>query len=110
MHRSRLLLAALLVTLGFVGEAPLTTAGKLISAVSQPDPALASRHGVEARFFLVKVTTEHLTRLAAMIARVELRTRVGLVLPLAEARDAHLVLEGQRSAPKGKIVLAVVGH
>ncbi len=88
----------------------LRPGGKLISAVSQPDPALAERHGVEARFFLVKVTTEHLTRLAAMIARVELRTRVGLVLPLAEARDAHLVLEGQRSAPKGKIVLAVVGR
>ena len=45
-----------------------------------------------------------------MIDRGDLRTRVGLVLPLAEAREAHFVLEGQRPAPKGKIVLAVDGR
>jgi NADPH:quinone reductase-like Zn-dependent oxidoreductase len=88
----------------------LRRGGKLISAVSQPDPALASMHGVEARFFLVKVTTEHLTRLADMIDRGDLRTRVGSVLTLAEAREAHFMLEGQRPASKGKIVLTVDGR
>jgi NADPH:quinone reductase-like Zn-dependent oxidoreductase len=85
----------------------LRRGGKLISAVRQPDRELATRHGVEARFFLVKVTSEHLRRISAMIDRGDLRTRLGLVLPLAQAREAHLILDGQRPAPKGKIVLAV---
>ena len=88
----------------------LRRGGRLISAVSQPGPELAERHGVEARFFLVQVTTEHLMRVAAMIARGELQTQVGLVLPLAEARDEHLMLEGQLPATKGKIVLSVGGQ
>ena len=37
----------------------------------------------------------------------KLRTRVGAVLPLADAREAHLMLERIRPQPKGKIVLAV---
>jgi NADPH:quinone reductase-like Zn-dependent oxidoreductase len=81
--------------------------GKLISAVSQPDQELASSHGVDATFFLVKVTTRHLTEIAELLDSGALRTRVGTVLPLAEAREAHLMLEGIRRAPKGKIILAV---
>jgi hypothetical protein len=34
-------------------------------------------------------------------------TSDGGVLPFAEAREAHLMLEGLRPQPKGKIVLAV---
>jgi len=34
-------------------------------------------------------------------------TRVGTVLPLAEARAAHEMLEGARPRPSGKIVLRV---
>jgi NADPH:quinone reductase-like Zn-dependent oxidoreductase len=85
----------------------LRRGGKLISAVSEPDQDLARSHGVEASFFLVKVTSRHLTGIADLIDRGELRTRVGAVLPLAQAREAHLVLEGRRPAPKGKIVLSV---
>jgi NADPH:quinone reductase-like Zn-dependent oxidoreductase len=85
----------------------LRRGGKLISAVHQPNRELATRYGVEARFFLVKVTSEHLRRISAMIDRGDLRTRLGLVLPLAQAREAHFILDGQRPAPKGKIVLAV---
>lgn len=85
----------------------LRRGGKLISAVSQPDQELAKSHGVDATFFLVKVTTRHLTELADLIDRGNLRTRVGTVLPLADARKAHFILEGQRPQPKGKIVLAV---
>ena len=36
----------------------LRRGGKLISAVSQPDQDLARSHGVDAAFFLVKVTTD----------------------------------------------------
>lgn len=85
----------------------LRPGGKLISAVSQPDRELAKSHGVDATFFLVKVTTGHLTEIADLIDRGNLRTRVGTVLPLADAREAHFILEGRRPPRKGKIVLAV---
>ena len=56
---------------------------------------------------LVNVTTKHLTEIAGLIDGGQLRTRVGTVLRLADAREAHLMLEGIRPAPKGKIVFAV---
>jgi NADPH:quinone reductase-like Zn-dependent oxidoreductase len=85
----------------------LRPGGKLISAVSQPDQDAARRHGVDATFFLVKVTRRYLTEIAERIDRGELRARVGAVLPLARAREAHFMLEGGRPKPRGKIVLTV---
>jgi NADPH:quinone reductase-like Zn-dependent oxidoreductase len=84
----------------------LRRGGKLISAVSSPDQDLAKSRGVDAAFFLVNVTTRHLTEIADLINLGHLRTRVGTVLPLADAREAHFILEGRRPRPKGKIVLA----
>jgi len=81
--------------------------GKLISAVSRPDQDLAKRYGVEAAFFLVDVTSQYLTEIARFIDGGKLRTNVGAVLPLADAREAHLMLERLRPPPKGKIVLDV---
>jgi NADPH:quinone reductase-like Zn-dependent oxidoreductase len=83
----------------------LRPGGKLISAVSEPDQDRAKRHGVTAAFFLVDVTTEYLRKIAELIDGGELKTRVGAVLPLADAREAHMMLEGLRTPPKGKIVL-----
>jgi NADPH:quinone reductase-like Zn-dependent oxidoreductase len=85
----------------------LRRGGKLISAVSDPDQDLAQRHGVEAAFFLVEVTTQALAQITSLIDGGNLRTRVGAVLRLADAREAHFMLEGVRPRPKGKIVLAV---
>ena len=85
----------------------LRRGGKLISAVSRPDQDLAKRYGVEAAFFLVDVTTQYLTEIARFIDAGKLRTNVGAVLPLADAREAHLMLERVRPQPKGKIVLDV---
>jgi NADPH:quinone reductase-like Zn-dependent oxidoreductase len=85
----------------------LRRGGKLVSAVSRPDAQLAQSHGVDAAFFLVNVTSRHLAEIAGLIDDGKLRTRVGAVLPLADAREAHFMLEGLRPAPKGKIVLAV---
>jgi NADPH:quinone reductase-like Zn-dependent oxidoreductase len=85
----------------------LRQGGKLISAVSQPDQDLAKSHGVDAIFFLVKVTTRYLTEIAGLIDSGELSTQVGTIIPLADAHEAHLMLEGIRPVPKGKIVLAV---
>ena len=85
----------------------LRRGGKLISAVSRPDQHLAQSHGVEAAFFLVNVTSQYLAEIASLIDGGTLRTRVGAVLPLADAREAHFMLEGVRPHPKGKIVLTV---
>jgi NADPH:quinone reductase-like Zn-dependent oxidoreductase len=83
----------------------LRRGGKLISAVSGPDQHLAQNHGVEAAFFLVNVTSQNLAEIAGLVDGGKLRTRVGAVLPLADAREAHLMLERERPQPKGKIVL-----
>ena len=88
----------------------LRPGGKLVSAVSEPDQELAKSRGVDATFFLVKVTTGHLREVADMVDRGDLRTRVGKVLPLADAREAHFILEGRRPSSKGKIVLAAEGQ
>jgi NADPH:quinone reductase-like Zn-dependent oxidoreductase len=85
----------------------LRRGGKLVSAVSQPDQDLARRHGVDATFFLVSVTSGCLGEIGDLIDSGRLRTRVGRVLPFAEAREAHLVLEGRRPSTKGKIVLSM---
>lgn len=86
----------------------LRRGGKLISAVSNPDQHLAHTYGVEAAFFLVNVTSQYLGEIAGLIDRGELKTRVGAVLPLSDARQAHLMLERVRPQPKGKIVLAII--
>jgi NADPH:quinone reductase-like Zn-dependent oxidoreductase len=85
----------------------LRRGGKLVSAVSDPDQHLAQSHGVEAAFFLVNVTSQYLAEITGLIDGGKLRTRVGAVLPLAQAREAHYMLERLRPQPKGKIVLAV---
>jgi NADPH:quinone reductase-like Zn-dependent oxidoreductase len=85
----------------------LRRGGKLVSAVSQPDQDKAKRHGVEAFFFLVEVTTDRLGKIASFIDNEEMRTQVGVVLPLAEARTAHEMLEGILPRRRGKIVLDV---
>ncbi|MBR0691994.1 NADP-dependent oxidoreductase [Bradyrhizobium lablabi] len=85
----------------------LRRGGKLVSAVSEPDQHRAKDHGVTAAFFLVEVNTERLRTIAELIDRGELKTCVGAVFPLASARDAHMMLEGRRLPPRGKIVLNV---
>lgn len=85
--------------------AVLKPGGALISAVSPPDQAIAATRGIRAAFFLVDVTTACLTQIAASIETGALVTTVGAVLPLAAARVAHEMVEGQR--PRGKIVLSV---
>jgi NADPH:quinone reductase-like Zn-dependent oxidoreductase len=85
----------------------LRPGGKLVSAVSQPDQRLAASHGVEAAFFLVNVTSQRLAEIASLIDAGKLMARVGAVLPLADAPEAHFMLEGVRPHPKGKIVLTV---
>jgi NADPH:quinone reductase-like Zn-dependent oxidoreductase len=84
--------------------AVLKPGGVLVSSVSVPDQELATRHQVRGVFFLVKVTTEGLTRIAGMIDEGRLSTCVGEVLALRDARIAHEMLAG-RSHRRSKIIL-----
>ena len=51
---------------------------------------------------------ERITEIARLIDDGKLRTGVGVVLSLADATQAHLMLEGLKPRPKGKIVLATL--
>jgi NADPH:quinone reductase-like Zn-dependent oxidoreductase len=85
----------------------LRRGGTLISTVSKPDQSLATQHGITAAFFLVDVTSQRLCEICTLIDRGELTTRIGAVLPFADAREAHMMLDGRLAHPKGKIVLRV---
>jgi len=84
----------------------LKRGGIVVSSAAQPSNEKAEHHGVRAVFFLVQVTTERLRKIAELIDAEKLRTEVGEVLWLDEARKGHEMLEG---APhrRGKIVIKV---
>ena len=60
---------------------------------------------MRALFFLVDVTSAHLDRIAKLGDAGHLAFSLDTILPLAEARTAHEVLEGLPPKPEGKIVL-----
>jgi NADPH:quinone reductase-like Zn-dependent oxidoreductase len=82
----------------------LRPGGILVSAVVEPDGQLAARQAVRAMFMLVSVNTAGLAHLAGLVEAKRLRTHVGEVLPLSQARTAHEMMAG-RSHRSGKIVL-----
>lgn len=76
--------------------------GKVVSLVlSEPLP---QRSDVQVIFFYAEVTTSRLKSLNTLFEDGRISARVGTVLPLAEAREAHLMLAGAPHKP-GKIVL-----
>lgn len=81
--------------------------GMLVSSVSQPSEELATQYGVRTAFFIVKVSRQELERIAQLIDDGVLKTDVGTVLSLADARKAHEMLAGTVPHPRGKIVLDV---
>jgi NADPH:quinone reductase-like Zn-dependent oxidoreductase len=87
--------------------AVLKPGGSLVSSVSTPDPALASDAGVSGSFLLVDVNTEALRKIAELVDAGKLKTRIGEVLPLMEARQAHQMLDGLVPRRPGKIMLEV---
>jgi NADPH:quinone reductase-like Zn-dependent oxidoreductase len=88
-----------------VGITKLKRGGVIISAVSAPDATLLSDRGATGKFFLVTTTTQCLQELTKLIDAGELAIRVGTVLPLHRAREAHEMLDGLRPYARGKIVL-----
>lgn len=84
----------------------LRPGGVLVSVVTPPDPDKAAQRGVRGVFFYVAVTTDCLTRIAALLETGRLTPAVGEVLPLADARLAHEMLAG-KPHKRGKIVLSM---
>jgi NADPH:quinone reductase-like Zn-dependent oxidoreductase len=87
----------------------LRKGGTLISSVSPPDAQLAQQCGIEAKFILVDVNAENLEAVADLLDAQQLVVRIGQVLPLRDARQAHEMLERPRPLPAGKIVLSALG-
>ncbi len=83
----------------------LRPGGILVSAVSQPDPALAKEYSVRAEYLIVAVATKGLDRLTELLDAGTLKTRLGEVRPLLQVRAAHEMLAGTRAHRPGKIVL-----
>jgi NADPH:quinone reductase-like Zn-dependent oxidoreductase len=63
---------------------------------------------VRADYFIVDVNAVQLARIADMVERNLVRTAVGSILPLVDARVAHEMLAGLRPHKRGKIVLQIV--
>jgi NADPH:quinone reductase-like Zn-dependent oxidoreductase len=82
--------------------------GIAVTVVSPPPKEWEQKYRPRAVFFLVEVTTERLNRIAEMFDAEKLKTDVGTVLPLSQARKAHEMLAGAPHA-RGKIVLKVGG-
>lgn len=88
-----------------IGITKLGRGGIIISSVSAPDASSLSERGATGRFFLVNTTTECLQTLTPLLDTGSLTIRVGTVLPLHRAREAHEMLDGVRPYERGKIVL-----
>ncbi len=82
--------------------AALKKGGRVVSLVSS-EP-LPQRSDVQVVFFYAEVTASRLEILNRLFENGTISARVRSVLPLAEAREAHLMLAGAPHKP-GKIVL-----
>lgn len=83
----------------------LKPGGLLISFSAPTDAEVAQAHGVRAHMMGVEPNAAQLGQIAGLIDEGRVRTRVGLVLPLSEARQAHERLA--QGSTHGKIILIV---
>jgi len=102
---------AVIDTVGGPSQASLVSllkpGGILVSSVSKPDAGLIARQRARGAYFIVRVTAAALSEIAKLLQAGRLKTRVGGVMPLADARIAHEMLDGTRPRPGGKIVLSL---
>ncbi len=84
----------------------LKPGGIYVTPAGQPDPEAAAGRGVRARGMLAQANPTDLTDIANLIDAGTVKPVVSTVLPLAEARQAHELLEAGHT--RGKIVLRVV--
>ena len=83
--------------------AVLKPGGILIAASQPPDAEKAKAHGVRAAMVNLKPTGDLLAQIAEMLQSGVIRTEVGKVFPLAEAKEAQEL--SKNGHVRGKIVL-----
>ena len=81
----------------------LKKGGILVSLVQPPSENLAAKYGVRALFYGAHASSSNLAEIAKLIDSGKVKTVVGTVLPLAEARRAHELIQSGHT--RGKIVL-----
>ena len=85
--------------------ATLKKGGVLVTTSAPPDQDAAKAHGVSAKMVGVTPNPAQLAEIAALIDAGQVKTRVALVLPLSEARQAHEKVE--KGGTHGKVVLEI---
>ena len=94
---------------GELSERSLTVlkpGGILITTAGQPDAAAATERGVRASGVFAQANPAQLSELARLVEAGTVKPVVSTVLPLADARQVHELLEAGHT--RGKIVLRVV--
>jgi NADPH:quinone reductase-like Zn-dependent oxidoreductase len=86
--------------------AVLKGGGIYVTPAGQPDAKAAAGRGVRASGMMAQANPADLTEIASLIDAGTVKPVVSKVLPLAEARQAHELLEAGHT--RGKIVLRVV--
>jgi NADPH:quinone reductase-like Zn-dependent oxidoreductase len=81
--------------------------GVLVTIANAPPEQAASERGVRAELLVMSPSSEQLARIAGLVADGEVRIEIAHVLPLSEARQAHVLSESGHT--RGKIVLTVGG-
>lgn len=81
----------------------LNKGGILVSIVQPPSQELATKYGVRALFYGAHASSSDLAEIAKLIDSGKVKTVVETVLPLAEARRAHELIQSGHT--RGKIVL-----
>lgn len=80
--------------------------GIVVSSVERPGDEDEKRSGARGVYFIVEVTARRLDALTDLFESGALKTRVGEILPLKDARQAHEMMAGVPHRP-GRIVLQV---
>jgi NADPH:quinone reductase-like Zn-dependent oxidoreductase len=80
--------------------------GRLISVVGEPSQGLAAANNVRAQLLVARPDGELLAEICKMLDRGEVAPTVEVVLPLAEARRAHELIESGHT--RGKVVLNTI--
>ena len=85
----------------------LRPAGTLVSVVQPPSEESAAAYSAQARFIGSQSSSAQLEQIAKLIDAGHVKPAVSTILPLKEARQAHILIEGMHT--RGKIVLNVAG-
>lgn len=77
--------------------------GLLLSTVNPPSADKAAEAGIHASFAMTTLDSAVMEKVLGLAARGEIKSRIGKVLPLTQAAEAHRLMDGHNIA--GKIVL-----